>query len=347
MASQVSLGQSQSNLTQAGFNQTIQQQAQNVDQLSDLQEFTWQVANGPIISFPVTNVQTNISQDLVVHKFPDLDAGRVENTGRNPTEITVHAVFVNTITPSKKESWKAGTLYPSVFGQVLNSAMMRQTGVLQTPNLPKFSAKLAYARSVLDADYRGGETLELHWIETIGSDLLNNIASSQPSALAAAQNLDSALQQVDISSLKRYGFDPNLMAAILEGFAIATTISAIFSNATSAALSGNFGLPTQLIIVSESLYNTNALITALTSFNDPTTAEANNAAWIYLSAIQQLNVKLNQPASAVLIYITTVPLTIPGLCNLLNQDLSTFISLNPNLLALPTIPAHSSVRYIL
>lgn len=345
------LGASQDNIPSAGSSPPNSgDNGNSVDQLSELQQFGWKVANGGWLWFPVTNVQTDITQDLAIHKYPDLDGARVENTGRNPITVHATAIFVNTITPSAKESWIEGTLYPNVYQQVITSALQRQTGTLQHPFIGQFSAKLASAHSVIDAGFRGGEMLDLQFIETINDDnILTQIQSTAPQVTSTAATLDtqfSDLTSAQLLLLNQYGFNPDVMASILAGFAIASTIELIFANITNAIISGNFPQPIQSILINTALQQTNALIDACSKSNDNSLANLVNASWLYLSQMQSFYQQFNgSQTKQISIFVTQKAMTLSGIANVIGTDLTSIMTLNPSLLGFPVIKPYSKIRY--
>lgn len=346
----ISLGNSQSNLASQGGGSGSGTPPNGVDQLSELQQFAWTINGEQTLYFPVVNIKTNISHDLAVHKYPDLDAARVENVGRNPIEVTAAAIFVNTITPGPKEQWIAGTLYPNVYQKVLQAALSRLTGNLQHPFIGTFTAKLVSADSIIDADFRGGEVLQLHFIETINqNNILTTIQSTTPQVTAAASTLDNQLQSLSpfqLAQLSTYGFDPTIMAAILQSIGIATTASLLFTNLATAIQTGNLPIPTQLTMLALGIQQSNLLIQSLQSINDNSYANIFNASWVNLATLQYYQQLLNtNNIKNVLIYNTIKPSSLSTIASILNSSLSDLITLNPNLLIYPTVPQGLSVKY--
>lgn len=309
----------------------------NPDQLGQLSQFGWQVGNLGWLFFPVTNVQTHISQELAVHKYPDLDAARVENTGRNPIEVTATAIFVNTITPGPKESWIAGTLYPNVYQQVLTSALKRETGILQHPFIGQFAAKLVSASTVMNAAFRGGEIMELRWIETINSsDILSNIQSTSPQVVAAATTLDSQLAAVtpaQLAALQTNGYIPSsFVSAMLE-------VASIVGQGQLQALKA-------LGAINNVIHLCTSLIQAIVLTNDIQLSTIKNAAWIfYAQALDYSNLVNTVAGKTIKTYVTQKAMTLNTIGSVLGVSLSDLIKLNPQLVASPVVPAYTKVRF--
>lgn len=144
--------------------------------------------------FPVVSFEESSSQDLAVHKYPNLDSARVELTGRNPSTYTCKAIFTNNIYPSDKESWKPGTLFPHVFELVLNALYDSTTyHVLQHPFLGfRNVVPVKWNYSFIGAGPRDGVYLDMIFIETIGEDNIQETISA-PSNLSSMQGVSNAL----------------------------------------------------------------------------------------------------------------------------------------------------------
>src|SRR5574338_1378957 len=94
------------------------------------------------ISFPITNLHTELKKDLVEHKYPDRDGAHVESTGRSPIRTTCQALFYNNVSRGKGETWNFGTLFPTTYLEFIEVCKDRSAGVLQHPILGNMDAKL-------------------------------------------------------------------------------------------------------------------------------------------------------------------------------------------------------------
>lgn len=131
-----------------------------MDVLSTLQECSFRD-----ISFPVTAIVESFSHDLPQHKAVDRDGAFVENTGRNPFVFTVTIPFIaQTLARGKNESWD--DLYPGRFEQLRTACLDRTTGDFVHPLYGTFKVKASDWKSSLNADERGGQTVEVTFIET-------------------------------------------------------------------------------------------------------------------------------------------------------------------------------------
>lgn len=302
------------------------------DSLAQLRSFSWRG-----IEFPVINVTVNMGQDLAIHKYPDLDAARVENTGRDPMIIACTAVFNNSIFPGQNEHWQPGRLYPYVYQDVFNACMDRTTGILQHPLIGNITCKVMHCNSKMDANRRGGEDLDIQWIETIDNDdILTNISSD--SAISAG---NVAAYNLDIT----YGPDAALFPQLPEfprSFSsIIGDIRGIIDTTTLVAKNG--------IGQIQSLeFQVNTLIESVNRINDIKLSKTKSNAYqlkALLPAIKgQVLVKSTKPTG---IFVNTQPTTLADLSIQLANSVSDLMNLNPNKIALPIIKSNSQIRYYL
>lgn len=161
------------------------------------------------IPFPCISFTENSSQDLAVHKYPNLDGARIELTGRNPSTYSCKAILANNIYPAAGENWNQGDLFPDVFEQILNKLYNSTTfGVLQHPFLGNRNVMpVKWDYSFIGKGPRDGVFLDITWIETIAdSDILTTI--SMPSSLADLQSTGASLD-TEYSSTPLQPFNPS------------------------------------------------------------------------------------------------------------------------------------------
>jgi len=164
------------------------------DELSKLLSISWQN-----ISFPITNITSNISHDIAQHKYPNRDGARVESMGRNPVIFSCTAVFANTITPGVNENWKKGDLYPNIYRIILEESLKSKTGILVHPFLGQITAKIISFKSNINSKFRGGELVDISFIETISETQALDTDSLVSKADAAAAFIDNSLLDLDPS----------------------------------------------------------------------------------------------------------------------------------------------------
>jgi hypothetical protein len=117
--------------------------------------------------------------------------------GRNPFVINVTAVFANTINPGINEFWKKGTLYPNVYKQMLYESLASETQVLNHPFMGAIDAKIESFKPSIDARIRGGEIVDITFIETISDQEIEYIFSVIDRASQAAVQIDTAFANLN------------------------------------------------------------------------------------------------------------------------------------------------------
>jgi len=162
-----------------------------VDVLSTLQECSWRK-----ISFPVTAIVESCTQDMPQHKAADRDGAFVEGTGRNPFVYSVTAVLVaGTIAKGKNETWT--DLYPGTFNKLRSAWADRTTGELIHPLYGPIKCKPSDWKASLNAGERGGQTVELGFIETRDDGVTPAFSTSEMSyAKTTALELDSQIAKL-------------------------------------------------------------------------------------------------------------------------------------------------------
>lgn len=159
----------------------------DADLLKTLLPITWNN-----ICFPIMKISTDIDHDIVQHKYPNRDGAVLESMGRNPLVIKVTAVFSNTINPGINEFWEKGTLYPNVYKQMLYESLASETQVLNHPFMGAIEAKIESFKPNIDAKIRGGEIVDITFIETITEQEIEYIFSIIDRASQAAIQIDTA-----------------------------------------------------------------------------------------------------------------------------------------------------------
>lgn len=235
----------------ANFPESPQTSTNDPDQLSHLLE----VKIGGI-PFPCTHFTENSSQDLAIHKFPNLDSARVENTGRNPSVYTCRGIFTNNIYPSGKESWKQGDLFPRAFELVLNVLYDSSTyQILQHPFLGLRNVMVqSWKYDFIGNGPRDGVYMDMSFIETIGDDNTNK-SFSTPDSLADMQNtglgIDNEISSTALSPMN----PPNLSMG-----QFFSKISGLIRNVVSFPQQTISGINATLIQVNSSIQGAGAAI---------------------------------------------------------------------------------------
>jgi prophage DNA circulation protein len=109
------------------------------------------------IAFPTGKLSTEGGHDSVEHTAYRRNGADVEPTGVRAKRGTIEALFLNGI--------GAGTIYPARLQQLLNAIERTPLGRLQHPTEGLLTAHVKTWRRDTDPQQRGGEVLELQWVE--------------------------------------------------------------------------------------------------------------------------------------------------------------------------------------
>lgn len=159
-----------------------------VDVLATLQEASWRG-----IPFPVVSLDEQGSQSMPQHKAADRDGAFVEGTGRNPFVYSLRApLFAGTVARGATETWT--DLYPGTFLRLRAAWSDRSTGTLVHPLYGAIQCKPAEWKAALNADERGGQSVDITFIETRDDGVTPAFSTREGSfAQTVAADLDSQL----------------------------------------------------------------------------------------------------------------------------------------------------------
>lgn len=286
------------------------------------------------IGFPVTAFRVRISQDIAQHKRPDQDGARVESTGRNPLVFSASIPFRNNIAKGQNETW--GTLYPDAWRAFLAAMADRSKGTLQHPSLGRITCKAVSADTEITAQKRDGEDVSAEWIEYSEDEDASNaiLAGESPIGGAVLEAIDLDTILADIPAIKAK--DPDKSGASFEdtmrGVAGAVDRVSLLSRKT-------FGL------IDRVAYRLNVVGDAIRAAGDPQN-------WPAKQSIERLRAQLFRIKRAALkaqrdtrIFITPSDVTLASLAPRLKNTVSDLVVLNPTLVAVPTVPQRTPVRY--
>jgi hypothetical protein len=295
------------------------------------------------VSFPVTNITTEFSHDQVVHERPDKDGAKVEATGRKALQISATAVFYNFIVPGKKEEWQ-GPLYPGVYNRFIVAFADRRTGVLVHPLRGEIRVKPVSFKSSLTADTRGGESVEVTWIETSGgqeeSNAIYSYSAGINTGIKAAASLDGALGLMNP--------DPRLQNKETEGFSFEKAMRDVQN-----AIGSVQRITDQAYLkVNQYLSKINAILYRVTLVMDSIERLGNVQSWPAVRSGQALIANLRLLAKSVeqqnrvtKAYIVQTDMTLGLVAKTLNNDPGDIIMLNPRYAGSPVIAKGSLIRY--
>ena len=202
------------------------------------------VGSGSPVSFPSLVFKEEQTNALAIHTYPNLDSGRVENMGRNPARFHVRAILTNNIFPAVYEVWKPGSLFPTVFGNLVNLLLNTTTDkIFNHPIYGQITVQVEHWTYELNPKGpRDGAIVEMVLIETIPT-------SSPPTALlvpASASGLNQTANSLDnaIASTPQSLSPPGMSLSQFFG-TISSTIQSVLSTPQSviAALNTNIFLP--------------------------------------------------------------------------------------------------------
>ncbi len=315
------------------------QTAANADQLATLKESNWAG-----IPFPNTGVVDDISFDLAVHKFPGLDGARVENTGRNPGVFQITGVFSNHIQPAVNETWKAGSLYPTVFQQMYNALLLNKEGPFIHPALGSINCRVVNFKTMIEPKFRDGQMITMTFMETIAGTVSLLQTPSSPGASAAS--LDNAISNNPSLVPSTMSF-PNFFSSLVASIKAVTAIP----TAISASILGT---------INSCIFQVKSLIDYLKNAwgNDPIngilTAPILNQSYLLLGQLitsKTLNGLAANYSSTVNnnktigVFTTTNKTTLCTLSTTLGNSITQMCTLNPNLLGTLIIPTNTVVKF--
>lgn len=333
--------------------------------LDDLLECKWRN-----ISFPIINMQTFFSHDVVEHKFPNVDGAILEEMGRNPIIVSGTIPFFNSITPSKNEKWIAGDLYPNHYTRFILACRDGETGIFQHPFLGQFDAKIVSFNSKLQANVRGGEYVDVTWKETI--TLSNQEALDEGLLLS---NMKARAKQLDTAIAHLLVINPKTLFPFL--YKDNVTFDGLVGSFISLLDQGNLAVQQLAAKAQRVLYYCNKVISALQQANMVLTSSINSLVYSVANSILLLKkfwdwnqyqyttnnggiINPTAPTSRYSsnssvyqsintrkknTYKTTSITTLSQLASQLNNSIGDLIQLNPNSLGLPFIPSQTVIVY--
>jgi hypothetical protein len=312
------------------------------DLFAQLKEFGW---GG--VTVPVTEFETEIRQDLVIHKFVDRNGAYVEGTGRHPTQITATIPFLNNIFSAANESWPQGNLYPYQWRNFLLQCLDGKSKTLQHPELGPLNCKIDVSRTRWSSKTRDGVWMTATWIESddsaadqLGVDLSQ--ASPIGQLTSNADDLDQQFATLQAAvTLQQQGALPaftgsfsNLAAAIVGVIDTTTVLQKEYQ-----------GQCDNLINQCNVLENALMLSSQASPLNWPIiqNCEQMKASAYALKATPA--VANNNGTGVLTNYTVQKDSTMAQLASQLGSDLASFLVLNAPLVAQPVVPAGTVVQY--
>lgn len=286
------------------------------------------------IEFPVTSISISAQQDIVEHKYWNVDGANVEMTGQGAATIEAEIPFVNGIAPGKRERW--GVLYPEVFRQFLVAFNNKDTGILDTPEFAGLKVKPVSLEFKHDGNVRDGVMVTARWIETNDVDLeatskVSEIEAARLAALTLDANYDD-FGKVAEAPPQTESFE-QLMNEITG--VVDTTASKIKLLANK---------PAQILYRLERL-------------SDSIDRAGNALTWPMKHAVEEMKAAMNTverlpdkvqslaTRKKTLRYLARSRMTLSQIAQATGNSIDDIVTLNPRLLSRPTVPPGSVVRY--
>lgn len=287
------------------------------------------------IAFPITNLHTELKQDVVEHKYPDRDGAHVESTGRSPLKVTCQALFYNNISRGKGETWSFGTMFPTGYVNFMEVCKDRSVGTLQHPFLGTFDAKLVSMVTELDSQRRDGVIVNLEWVETIKIETFDEDSISvATSIISDAQEIEDEFATLpdtaDMSEFKKEkGLD--FLEAIDQ-------LKALIDTATLIGLKA-------LAQIDKVMYHINNLMFSIERLDTVLLANLKGKLQALKAALNDAKAFLNKKLGEIRFFIVPKDTTMGQLASRLNNKIVDLIKLNPTICTQPTIKALTPVKY--
>jgi hypothetical protein len=311
------------------------------DVLEQLLEFKWRD-----VSFPVTDFDTDLEQDLAPHKFANRDGAHVEATGRAPLVFSATIPFRNFISPGANETWSIGTassysignqpLYPTVFRAFFQAMATRSGGILQHPEFGPIQCKPKSARCRWTSQRRDGADVTASWVESLDdtvADFQDILARSSPisEAQVACADVDDQIVQWDNVAVTNDGISTTFsqdVARVLSTFDMATILSSQYG-ASIDALSNRVLTLLQRVQVA----------------NDITAWPLVSSCSRLQSSLYDVKLTLLTSGRAVNTFVPQEDTTLAALAAITGSSMDDIIKLNTGLARSVRVPAGTNVRY--
>lgn len=163
-----------------------------IDALTALPEITWRG-----IRVPWSDFATDLKHAIVQHKYPNVAGAQLEAMGREPLTITGRASFIAGLLwrPYQKP------LYPDGHRAFLKACADDSTGELVHPTWGRIRAKCESAKSSLSATVRGGEMVDVVFLEDATEiNAVDTKISPMALAVDSADKLDAELRSLAIKN---------------------------------------------------------------------------------------------------------------------------------------------------
>lgn len=282
--------------------------------------------------YPVSDVVVSLAHDLVEHKYWGVDGARVEATGVAPLRISASIPLLNQIKPGVNERWKEGDLYPTALRQLFVDFGNKAVGHLQHPEFGRIACKPERLECRLAGDRRGHAQVEATWVQT-NDDTVKTIPQPRP-----AGQMQAAAAELDDDSIRDVAPEIPKYEESFEDFA--NGLSAIGDQVSilQQRTAGKIGAL---------VYRTEQVVQSAERARSPMTWPATHAAERIKEAANALREQLSASDKSLGLFTVRETTTLAGLTTQMpaTTGVGDIIKLNPRLVAAPTIPAGTVVRY--
>ena len=284
------------------------------------------------VGFPIYSIETSLRHDLATHAYPDRDGAHIESTGRAPMQFQVRIPFRNGVKRGKGEYWKF-PLYPTAYRDFLDAVADKSTGIFQHPGLGEIAVKVESYRESLTGERRAGVDVDVTFIENTEKpeDLQQLLASSSPIASVESNALAVDGFVADLSGLGLPAFTESFSDLVNKIKAIPDFIT-FYQYGSSGPLN-------------RLLYQANRLIFAAKAAADPLLWPLLTACERMKSSAHNLAADLKSEQRAMKLYTVPAETTFAAIASQIGAKMGELMALNPKLLAYPTIPAGTQIRY--
>ncbi len=165
---------------------------------------SWAVGTSALIVFPVTEINEEGGNRIVLRERPYRDGAKVDDIGSKAKSWTLRAHFDNTIDEGLQQNGQP--LYPAVLNDLIRSFDQHETGDLVVPTIGKVRARaMSYARSERN-DERDSASVEFKFVQ----DNEDNIDATSFTLPTVKSSLNRLMASTTFSAHSDAVFSTNL-----------------------------------------------------------------------------------------------------------------------------------------
>lgn len=301
-----------------------------------LNEMSWQPDGFERISFPITNLHTEIKHGLVEHKYPDRDGAHIEDVGMEPLKITCKALFYNNISRGPGETFPFGKMFPDHYNKFWKICQSRKSGILTHPFLNSITCNLSSMITDLSAERRDGVAVDLEWVQTIDAEIFDVQAVTVSESL-----LSDGVALLDEFNLAPVGIQKE-NKALSSTFSLTDAIDYV----TSYVNAGELATKKVLGKIDAIIYHVDKLIDSIDRADSVTLSALKDKAQKVKSSVRETKQSLNHYLGTIRYYETVSPMTLGQICVVVKNGIVDLLRLNPNLAGKAIIPKNTIVKFL-